>query len=253
MRKFIVYSDNINKKRLKEKGRDFHVNARVVLSEEIINAKATEETKVEYLNIFQSYTYEMVYNNEYPILIRMDAPLELRKKVVAAALNTIEGQWDTVDDALKKEIVVIGAKEVFPNKPSIDETLRNRIYVPLDETPTNKQPVSDDNQFSIISDFQQLPIESRNTVEKLIDLLKHAETDVVSGLNKIINSQHILFSEYQQLSKEGQDIILKLIKVLKKADTDINISLKTITKMFYNERQKEHKASQEPNKLEDKK
>jgi hypothetical protein len=79
-----------------------------------------------------------------------------------------------------------------------------------------------------------LPVKDQNTIKTLIELLKHAEPDIVSSLKEIIDSQYFLFSEYQQLSKESQNIVIKLMKVLKHADTDTILSIKTIIKMFCN-------------------
>lgn len=78
MGKFIILPADLNKKRLKEKGHTFKVEAIVVFTKEF-DKRDFEELK--------SYTYEMIYDNEYPVLIKKGAPLKLRKKILAAAIS----------------------------------------------------------------------------------------------------------------------------------------------------------------------
>lgn len=225
MRKFVILSDDLNKKRLKREGQKFNVNAIIVF---------TKEFDKRDFGKFQNYTYEMIYNNEYPILVKMGAPLQLRKKIIAAALSELEERGDSIDDVLSNEISVSGSDEVFPNERSVDETLNKCIIVESDDGSPNERSIEYDTQFSIVNEFQQLPVKDQNTIKTLIELLKHAEPDIVSSLKEIIDSQYFLFSEYQQLSKESQNIVIKLMKVLKHADTDTILSIKTIIKMFCN-------------------
>jgi len=225
MGKFIVLSDDLNKKRLKMEGENFQVKAKIVFTKEF-DKRDFEKLK--------NHTYEMIYNNEYPILVKMGAPLQLRIKIIAAALSELEERGDSIDDILSNEIKVSGSDEVFPNERSVDETLNKCIMVKSDESSPDRRSIEYDTQFSIVNEFQQLSVKDQNTIKTLIELLKHAEPDMVSSLKEIIDSQYFLFSEYQQLSKESQNIVIKLMKILKQADTDMILSLKTIIKIAYN-------------------
>lgn len=222
MGKFIVLPDDLNRKRLKREGEDFQVKAKVVFTKEF------DERDFDKL---KSYTYEMIYDNEYPILVKMGAPLQLRAKIIAAALNELEDRGNTIDDTLINEIRVGGSDKIYPtNKQSVDETLDKCITIEKQVEVSPKY----NTQFSIENEFQQLPVKNQNTIKNLIELLKHTETDISLSLEEIIDSQHFLFSEYQQLSKENQKIVINLIKILKDADKDIVLSVKTIIKHFYN-------------------
>ncbi len=98
MRKFTVLSDELNEKRLQKKGEPFNIKAIIVFTEEF-DKKDFEE--------FKSYTYEMIYDSEYPILIKKGAPLKLRKKIIAAAVSE-EIDIVSVDEILAKHIKVVG-------------------------------------------------------------------------------------------------------------------------------------------------
>lgn len=95
---FVVLSDDLNEERLQKRGESFEVKAIVVFTEEF-DKKDFEE--------FKSYTYEMIYDSEYPILIKKGAPLNLRKKIIAAAVSE-EMDIISVDETLDKHIKVVG-------------------------------------------------------------------------------------------------------------------------------------------------
>lgn len=98
MGQFIVLSDDLNSERLQKRGVSFEVKAIVVFTKEF-DKKDFEK--------YKSHTYEMIYDNEYPILISVGAPLNLRKKIIASALSE-EIEVISVDETLEKEIKVVG-------------------------------------------------------------------------------------------------------------------------------------------------
>lgn len=61
-----------------EKIKTFNANTFVLLSDDI-----TEKE----LNIYKEYDYAMLYGEGNPILIKADAPTELKEKVLAAAMS----------------------------------------------------------------------------------------------------------------------------------------------------------------------
>lgn len=95
--KEIILSDVLNRKKLKEEGHKFTVTGIVVLSKDIDQ---------EDLEEYKQYEYEMIYGNGNPVLIKSDAPLELRKKVLAAALS-YSFMVDSVDKTMEKYIEVV--------------------------------------------------------------------------------------------------------------------------------------------------
>ncbi len=82
----------VKDKSLEQRVRTFFPKSFVLLSDGI-----KEEDLAEY----EEYVYEMIYGKGNPILIKADAPLELRKKVLAAALS-YSLRLKSVDYVLKK-------------------------------------------------------------------------------------------------------------------------------------------------------
>lgn len=94
---FVVLSDDLNEERLQKRGESFEAKAIVVFTKEFDKRNFKE---------FKNYTYEMIYDNEYPILIKTGAPLNLRKKIIAAAVSE-EIENISVDETLKTHVKVV--------------------------------------------------------------------------------------------------------------------------------------------------